>query len=605
MTPDKDKNTVISVCCGTGCAARGGREVLAEFQRLISSSTTNIVAEAKLTGCHGFCERGPLVVIRGAGKNIFYQKVQPRDAEKIISKTILSGEVIDDLLYEDHQTGKKIVEEADIPFYKHQKRILFRENGVIDPTDIDDYIKTGGYQALEKALKMAGERIIEEIKKSGLRGRGGGGFPTGRKWESCQSSTYSSTRYVICNADEGDPGCFQDRSILEGNPHLVLEGMIIGSFAIGSGQGYIYVREEYPLAVKHLEIAVQQARERGFLGIDILNSGFDFDITIVRGAGAFVCGESSALMASIEGRLGEPRIKHIHATDRGLWDKPTVLNNVKTWASVPRIITDGADWFASIGTATSKGTMIFSLVGNVKNTGLVEVPMGITLRDLIFKIGGGIAGDKKFKAVQTGGPSGGCLPESCLDLPVDYEALSEAGSMMGSGGMVVMDEDTCMVQVARYFLDFTRVESCGKCPPCSEGSLLMLEILDKFIAGEAGEDDLRKLEEIALMVTKTSLCALGQSAPNPVLTTLKYFRDEYQAHIEGRCPARACPELIQYEILEDKCTGCGVCLKNCPHNAIEGEKKQPHRIIPDKCVKCGICLDVCKFGAVVKTDLLK
>jgi len=602
MTSNNDNRIVISVCCGTGCAARGGREVLAEFQRLISH-TPKITAEAKLTGCHGFCERGPLVVVRSGCKNIFYQRVHPKDAREIVDKTILAGEVIEDLLYEDPQTGKKIFEEADIPFYKYQKRVLFRENGIIDPTDINDYIKAGGYQALNQALKMDGDTIIEEIKNSGLRGRGGGGFPTGRKWESCKNSTFSPTRYIICNADEGDPGCFQDRSILEGNPHLVLEGMIIGSLAIGARQGFVYVREEYPLAVKHLEIAVNQARERGFLGNNLLNSGFDFDITIVRGAGAFVCGESSALMASIEGRLGEPRVKHIHATDRGLWDKPTVLNNVKTWASVPLIIRDGADWFASIGTATSKGTMIFSLVGNVKNTGLVEVPMGITLRDLIFKIGGGIAGGRKFKAVQTGGPSGGCLPESCLDLPVDYEALSGAGSMMGSGGMVVMDDDTCMVQVARYFLDFTRVESCGKCPPCSEGSLLMLEILDRLITGGACESDLRKLEEIALMVTKTSLCALGQSAPNPVLTTLKYFKDEYRSHIKGICPAKACSELIQYTILTEKCTGCGVCLKKCPNDAIVGDQKQPHRIVPDKCVKCGICLDVCKFGAVIKSDI--
>jgi len=591
---------MVSVCCGTGCAAQGAGEVLEKFRQALPPGTGAEAAELKMTGCHGFCERGPLVVVRRAGKSVFYQQVKVGDVDRIIEKTVLKGELVDDLLYEDPQTKKKISEEEEVPFYKYQKRVIFGNNGKIDPTNVDDYIRAGGYKALEKALKMTGEEIVEEIKQSGLRGRGGGGFPTWRKWDSCRKSKTSDTRYIICNADEGDPGCFQDRSILEGNPHLVIEGMIIGGFAIKSNKGFIYVRAEYPLAVKHLEIALEQAREKGFLGKNILNSGFDFDIEIVQGAGAFVCGESSALMASIEGRLGEPRVKHIHATDKGLWDKPTALNNVKTWASVPLIVKKGSGWFSSIGTETSKGTMIFSLVGKVKNTGLVEVPMGITLRDLIFKIGGGIIGDKKFKAVQTGGPSGGCIPEKYLDLPVDYEALSEAGSIMGSGGMVVMDEDTCMVNVARYFLSFTQEESCGKCTPCREGAYSMLKILDKFVAGKAEEKDLKELEETALMVKETALCGLGKTAPNPVLTTLRYFRDEYLAHIDGKCPAGVCRDLIRYEIDEKKCTGCTVCAKSCPQEAITGEKKEPHLIVQDNCIKCGICFDVCKFGAVIK-----
>ncbi|MFH1958532.1 MAG: NADH-quinone oxidoreductase subunit NuoF [bacterium] len=592
--------TMISVCCGTGCSAQGAREVLKKFQELLPSHKAQVTADSKMTGCHGFCERGPLVVIRNNEKSIFYQKIKEDDVKKIVEETVIKGKILEEFLYEDPLTKTKIIEEEEIPFYKYQKRIIFENNGKIDPTNIADYTNLEGYNALEKAVKMSGDEIIEEIKKSGLRGRGGGGFPTWRKWDSCRKSKTSDTRYIICNADEGDPGCFQDRSILEGNPHLVIEGMIIGGFAIKSSKGFIYVRAEYPLAVKHLEIALEQAKEKGFLGKNILNSGFNFDIEIVQGAGAFVCGESSALMASIEGRLGEPRVKHIHATDKGLWDKPTALNNVKTWASVTLIIKNGGKWFSSIGTVNSKGTMIFSLVGKVKNTGLVEVPMGISLRDLIFKIGGGIINDRKFKAVQTGGPSGGNIPEKYLDLPVDYEALTKAGSIMGSGGMVVMDEDTCMVQIARYFLSFTQEESCGKCTPCREGTNSMLKILDKFISGKAEEKHLDELEKIALMVKETSLCGLGKSAPNPVLTTLKYFRDEYRAHIKGTCPAKVCPELIKYEILDKECTGCTVCAKNCPQNAITGETKKPHKVIQDKCIKCGICLEVCKFNAVIK-----
>ncbi len=527
----------ISVAGGTCGMAAGAGEVWNKFARVLGENSPGIRLE--LTGCKGFCAMEPVVTIG----DIFYCRVRPSDVEEILEKTVHNGELLERLLFQDD--GKTCETRREIPFYQYQDRRVLSLTGEVDPVNLQDYLTRKGFESLKKALKMKGEDIIQEVKDSGLRGRGGGGFPTGRKWESCRNSQADSVRYIICNGDEGDPGCFQDRSLMEGNPYLVLEGLIIGGYAIGAEQGYIYVRSEYPLAVKNLEIALARIRAEGFLGRNILDSGFDFDIEIVRGAGAFVCGESSALMASIEGKIGEPRVKHIHATNRGLWDKPTVLNNVKTLASIPLIIGKGAAWFSSIGTENSKGTMIFSLTGNIKNTGLVEVPMGITLRDLIYKIGGGIPGGKKFKAIQTGGPSGGCLPESSLDLPVDYEALLEAGSMMGSGGMVVMDEDTCMVRVAQYFLNFTREESCGKCPPCSEGSLLMLKILDKFIAGNADEDDLDQLGAIGRMVAKTSLCGLGKSAPNPVLTTLRYFKDEYQSHIKGICPAGACPGLNQ------------------------------------------------------------
>ena len=600
-SPGKKELAQVSVCCGTGCTAQGSREVLAQFRKLLSGDSQAEAASCLMTGCHGFCEQGPLVVIRDNDKNILYQKVKVEHVEEIVRKTILGGEIIRDLLYQDPRTKRRIIEEEEVPFYKYQKRLIFGNNGKIDPTKIGDYIKLGGYKPLKKALAGAGDTIIEEIKKSGLRGRGGAGFPTGKKWESCKNSKFSSTKYIICNGDEGDPGCFQDRSILEGNPHLVIEGMIIGGYAVGAKEGYIYVRAEYPLAVKHLEIALKQARENGFLGRNILNSGFNFNIKIARGSGAFVCGESSALMASVEGRVGEPRAKHIHATDRGLWNKPTVLNNVKTWAAVPLIIKNGAKWFSSIGTETSKGTMIFSLVGKVINTGLVEVPMGITLRDLIFKIGGGIPGNRKFKAVQTGGPSGGCLPEECLDLPVDYEALADAGSMMGSGGMVVMDETACMVDVARYFVDFLVDESCGKCSSCREGLKQMLAVLNRICSGEGREGDLELLEDLCDVVKNASLCGLGTSAPNPVLSTLKYFRDEYEAHIrDRRCPAGVCKNLISYEIIEENCVGCGACRKVCPVEAISGETKKPHVIDLKICVKCGQCLEACKFQAVLK-----
>ena len=589
----------ITVCQGTGCSASGATEVVAAFRKEIKKQKLEKKIDIRTTGCHGFCERGPLVVIYPEG--VFYQRVSTEDVVEIVSQTATGCPVIDRLLYVDPVTGKKVVHEKEVPFYSKQKRLLFANNGRIDPTEIRDYIGLGGYSSLGKVLfEMEPQDVVDAIKRAGLRGRGGGGFATGRKWESCRKAE-GDIKYVICNADEGDPGAFQDRSILEGNPHSVLEGMIIGGYAVGAKEGYIYVRNEYPLAVKHIGIAMKQAEEYGLLGEDILGSSFSFPIKVSRGGGAFVCGESSALMASIEGRLGEPRFKHVHATEKGLWDRPTVLNNVKTWAAVPLIINKGADWYAAIGTEKSKGTMIFSLVGKINNTGLVEVPMGIPLRELIYGIGGGIPEGKRFKAVQTGGPSGGCIPEKLLDLPVDYERLTEAGSMMGSGGLIVMDEDTCMVNVAKYFLSFTMNESCGKCIPCREGINQMLGILTNISQGKAGEEDLEILQELGNMIKETSLCALGGSAPNPVLSTLRYFRDEYETHIrDKKCPAGVCQALIEYSIDETKCTGCGACKKQCPESAISGEKKEPHKIDKKICIKCGICHEICKFDAVIK-----
>jgi len=589
----------LTVCAGTGCRASGAEAVIDAFRDEMERREIQLNVELKETGCPGFCERGPLVVIRP--RRIFYQRVKPEDVPEIVSETVLNGNIVDRLLYVDPATNEKIVHEADVPFYKRQARTIFGANGEINPTEIDDYIAIGGYSALSKVLfHMSPEEVVAEIKRAGLRGRGGGGFPTGRKWESCRHAE-GDFKYVICNADEGDPGCYQDRSLLEGNPHSVLEGMIIGAYAIGSQQGYIYVRNEYPLAVRHAWIAINQAMSYGLLGENILGSGFDFTVSINRGGGAFVCGESSALMASLEGKIGEPRAKYVHMADKGLWDKPSLLNNVKTWASVPLIINRGADWYSQVGTVGSKGTMIFSLVGKINNTGLVEVPMGITLREMIYDIGGGIPGGKKFKAVQTGGPSGGCIPEQHLDTPVDFDELTKLGSMMGSGGMIVMDEDTCMVDVAKYFVDFLEGESCGKCVPCREGLHRMGEILSNITRGKGKIEDLDLLQDLAGTLRDGSLCALGTTAANPVLTTLRYFRDEYVAHIEGgRCPAGVCRELIQYSIDPEKCEGCLRCLRECPTDAISGEKRKPHALDQSKCIKCGACYDVCKFGAVIK-----
>jgi len=591
------KKKLISLCAGSGCGAYGTAKVYQALMTELAQQNLTEEVEVKLTGCHGFCEKGPIMVVHPQG--IFYPQVKPEHVSEIVEKTIKNNELVQSLIFKDPASKAKITLEHDIPFYKLQQRVIFGNNGLIDPTSIDDYIAVGGYSAMAKSLfDMTPEKIIAEIKKSGLRGRGGGGFPTGIKWDTCRK--HHGTRYIICNADEGDPGAYMDRSLLEGNPHSVIEGMIVGAIAIGSHEGYVYVRHEYPLAVANLTIALDKAREYGLLGKNILDSGFDFDIHISRGGGAFVCGESTALMASLEGSPGRPRAKYVHTVEKGFKDGPSNLNNVETWANVPVIINKGADWYAAIGTKHSKGTKIFSLVGKVVNTGLVEVPMGTSLRTIIFDIGGGIPKKKKFKAVQTGGPSGGCIPERFLDLGVDFDELSKVGSIMGSGGMIVMDQDTCMVDVARYFLDFLKEESCGQCNPCREGIKQMLEILTSICQGNGKEGDIGLLEELGSMIQKFSLCGLGTSAPNPVLTTLLYFRDEYEAHIrDKKCPAGVCKPLFHYEIDAEACTGCQSCARKCPQDAIAGEKKQPHQLDQTKCIKCGICYEACKFDAIV------
>ncbi|HWR82190.1 MAG TPA: NADH-ubiquinone oxidoreductase-F iron-sulfur binding region domain-containing protein [Candidatus Deferrimicrobium sp.] len=617
----RDPNrTIITLCAGTGCLACGCEPVAKAFRKAIAENRLEKSVDLKTTGCHGFCERGPLVVIQPQG--VFYQRVKPADTKLIMDQTIKGGRLVQKLLYKDPLTGIVIQHEKDIPFYKKQMRLIFGKNGFMDPTSIDDYIVLGGYQSLVRVLStMQPEQIIAEVKKSGLRGRGGGGFPTGRKWASCRKAK-GEPKYVICNADEGDPGAFMDRSLCEGNPHAVLEGMIIGAFAIGCHEGFIYVRNEYPLAVKNLTIAITQAREYGLLGKDILGTGFDFDLDISRGGGAFVCGESTALMASLEGKIGEPRAKYIHTVDAGLWDKPTCLNNVETWANVPLIIEKGADWYAGIGTAGSKGTKVFALTGKVNNTGLVEVPMGITLREILYDIGGGVPGGKRFKAVQTGGPSGGTLivetsqdtvhdslvahgdiredeeAVSLLDLPVDFDELTKVGSMMGSGGMIVMDQDSCMVDIARYFISFLREESCGKCVPCREGLGVMWNILNNISLGKGKPEDINALEELSQVIIDTSLCQLGGSAPNPVLSTIRYFRQEYMAHvIDKRCPAGVCKELVSHAINET-CNGCHACFKSCPTNAIVGEPKKLHCIRQVECIQCGACYQICRYDSI-------
>jgi NADH-quinone oxidoreductase subunit F len=558
------------------------------------------------TGCHGFCERGPLVVVQPS--DICYIGTQIKNIPDILDKLSEGTDSVDRLLYLDEDSGKRLAHLNEIPFYKYQKRVLLENNVLIDASNLLDYIAVGGYSALAKALSgMTPEAVLNEVKAAKLRGRGGGGFLAGRKWETTRNA-HGEPKYVIVNADEGDPGAYMDRSLLEGNPHGILEGLILGAYAIGSSEGFIYVRQEYPLARKHAQEALDQAREYGLLGKNILGSGFSFDVKIHRGAGAFVSGESSALMCAIEGHVGEPRPKYIHTSEKGLWGKPSCLNNVETWANVPHIINKGAEWFCSMGTEGSKGTKIFSLVGKVRNTGLVEVPMGITLRDIIFKIGGGVPKGKKFKAVQTGGPSGGVIPESLLDLPVDFDELTKVGSMMGSGGMIVMDENTCMVDTARYYTNFLAHESCGKCIPCREGLRQMLNILNNITSGCGEEGDLQLLEELSEFMESASLCALGQSAPFPVASTLKYFRDEYIEHIkETRCRAGVCTALIAYDIDQQKCEQCGACLRNCPVDAVNKSEDKVFTIIQEKCIKCGACFTACpeKFSAVTKVPAYK
>jgi len=601
LSARSESRKTIVVSSGTCGQASGSLEVLEAVKEELEKRGLREEVEVKVTGCHGFCQLEPNLVVYPEG--IFYGNLSPRDIPEIVEHTILGDKVLPSFLYKDIKTAKKITKQEKIPFYRKQMRLITENNLRVDPTNIEDYIAVDGYQALAKALfNMTSEGVISEVEASGLRGRGGAGFPTGRKWDICRRVN-ADKKYIICNADEGDPGAYMDRSLLEGNPHSVIEGMIIGAYAIGATEGYIYVRMEYPLAVRHVQLALDQARRHGFLGPSILGSEFRFDIHLVQGAGAFVSGEETSLMASIEGRRAFPRQRPPFPAQKGLWGKPTNINNVETWANVPLILRKGAEWYARIGTARSKGTKIFSLVGKINNTGLVEVPMGITLREIVYDIGGGIQGKKKFKAIQTGGPSGGCIPADQLDLPVDYDTLTKAGSIMGSGGMIVMDEETCMVDVARYFLRFTQEESCGKCVPCRVGIRQLVTILDRITAGKGRMEDLDELEKLARTVKSGSLCGLGQTAPNPVLTTLRYFREEYAAHIQERsCPALVCKDLIAYTIDPRKCVGCLLCLKNCPVEAISGKRKEIHVIDQERCVKCGACFDVCppKVKAVLK-----
>ena len=590
------------LCCGgTGCTSSGSAQIIERFEQKIKEAGLEKEVKVVRTGCFGLCEAGPVVIVYPEGT--FYSRVKVEDVDEIVSEHLLKGRHVQHLVYTDHATHEQNANKGlqDINFYKHQKRVALRNCGVIDPENIDEYLAFDGYKALEKALtSMTREQVIDEILKSGLRGRGGGGFPTGLKWKFTYSSQ-ADQKYVACNADEGDPGAFMDRSVLEGDPHCVLEAMAIAGYAIGASEGYIYVRAEYPIAVKRLEIAIAQAHEYGLLGENIFGTGFNFDIKIRLGAGAFVCGEETALMRSIGGKRGVPTPRPPFPAVKGMFGKPTMLNNVETYANVAQIILKGADWFASMGTEKSKGTKVFALGGKINNTGLVEVPMGTPLRTIIYDIGGGIPNGKKFKAVQTGGPSGGCLPAELLDTPVDYDNLIAAGSMMGSGGMIVMDEDNCMVDIARFFLDFTVDESCGKCTPCRIGTRRMLEILERIVNGKGEEGDIERLEELANTIKSTALCGLGQTAPNPVLSTLKFFRSEYEAHIrEKRCPAHHCRALLHYVINPDLCRGCTACTRVCPVEAISGELRKPHQIDTSKCLKCGACAEKCKFHAITR-----
>ena len=590
----------VLVCGGTGCSSSGSAQLIERFEQQLQEKGLEKEIKIVRTGCFGLCEAGPVVIVYPEGT--FYSRVKPEDVDEIVSEHLLKGRKVQHLVYVDHATHESSVQKSldEISFYKQQKRVALKNCGVIDPENIDEYIAYDGYKALAKALtEMTREQVIQEIIDSGLRGRGGGGFPTGMKWKFGYGSQ-ADQKYVACNADEGDPGAFMDRSLLEGDPHAIIEAMAIAGYAVGASEGYVYVRAEYPIAVHRLQVAIDQAREYGLLGDDIFGTGFKFDIHIRLGAGAFVCGEETALMNSIEGKRGEPRPRPPFPAVKGLFGKPTVLNNVETYANVPQIILKGAQWFRSMGTERSAGTKVFALGGKINNTGLVEVPMGTPLRTVIYDIGGGIPNGKKFKAVQTGGPSGGCIPAEHLDIPIEYDTLVEIGSMMGSGGMIVMDEDNCMVDIARFFLDFTVDESCGKCTPCRVGTRRMLEILERIVEGKGEEGDIEKLEALAKNIKATALCGLGQTAPNPVLSTLKYFRSEYEAHIrEKRCPAHHCQKLLQY-VITDKCRGCTLCSKVCPAGAISGEVRKQHKIDTTKCLKCGACIEKCRFGAIIK-----
>ena len=585
----------ILVCHGTGCTSSKSPEILETFRKILKEKNITNVRVIK-TGCFGLCAKGPIVIIRP--EDTFYAMVKPEDCEEIIQTHIVEGNIVERLLCKDID-GSKVKSLDELTFYKKQKRIALKNCGVINPENIDEYIAFDGYRALERVLReMSPEEVIDVIKKSGLRGRGGAGFPTGKKWELTRASC-EKQKYVVCNADEGDPGAFMDRSILEGDPHSVLEAMAIAGFAIGANKGFIYVRAEYPIAVERLKIAIKQARDYGILGKNIFGTNFDFDIEIRLGAGAFVCGEETALLESIEGKRGQPRVKPPYPAQSGLWGKPTLINNVETYANIAQIILNGAEWFSGIGTESSKGTKVFALGGNVNNIGLVEVPMGTTLREIVYDIGGGIPNGRQFKAAQTGGPSGGCIPKEHLDTPIDYESLKEIGSMMGSGGLIVMDDTKCMVSLAKFYLEFTVSESCGKCTPCRIGTKRMLEILEKLCSGEGEEMDIYKLEKLAVNIQKASICGLGQSAPNPVISTLKYFREEFRQHaIQKECKALECKEMSKIVINEEKCKGCGLCQRHCPVNAIEGEGREKRIINQDKCIKCGTCLTNCPFHAI-------
>jgi NADH-quinone oxidoreductase subunit F/NADP-reducing hydrogenase subunit HndC len=586
------------ICAGTGCASSGSKRVFSAFESEIAKKGLSEEVKVVETGCHGFCEAGPLVIIYPEGT--FYVRVDVNDVTEIVENHLYKGRIVERLLFKDKMTLASVPKYSDIAFYKKQIRMVLGNCGQIDPDSIDEYIANGGYEALGKALtEMTPDQVVDEVKKSGLRGRGGGGFPTGMKWSFTKGAA-GDKKYVVCNADEGDPGAFMDRSVLEGDPHRVIEGMAVCGYAIGADEGYIYCRAEYPLAIKRLRTAIACAEEIGLLGSNILGTGFNFKLKIKEGAGAFVCGEETALLASIEGKRGMPRPRPPFPAISGLWEKPTNINNVETFANIPHILTKGAEWYASIGTEKSKGTKVFALTGKINNTGLAEVPMGITMREIIYDIGGGIPDGKKFKAVQIGGPSGGCLPEQLLDLSVDYDSLIQAGAMMGSGGLVVMDEETCMVDLSKFFLSFTQAESCGKCTPCREGTKRMLEILIRITEGEGKEGDIELLEKLAKGIKATALCGLGQTAPNPVLSTLRYFRSEYEAHIrDKKCPAGACTKLSGF-FITDGCKGCGLCKKACPADAITGEIKCKHVINHDKCIKCGACVAKCPFKAIIK-----